>query len=254
MLAQFALVALDDELEFGQIVRPAEAVEKFRAGKLRLVERRCRVAGAEVKLFAAAPGEQRHRRGHHEHAEVARVIIQVVERVVVKRERVAFQIQRRHADLAALLRVREHEQVRDDGRGEQRVQPLERHHVLAELNVGVGLEKLAAFRRVIEFVARHELHVNARAFAQNAAVLGRRLELGEVHAHLPAEIKAVEIARRRQETRVENVRRRFARFRHGPDGVGKLVVVVVGLLFGEKEFHLSSTLQMLVGSTALSVR
>ena len=62
--------------------------------------------------------------------------------------------------------------MRNDGRGEQRVEPLERHHVLAEFDVGVGLEKLAAFRRVIVFVARHELHLNARALAQDAAVFG----------------------------------------------------------------------------------
>jgi len=54
----------------------------------------------------------------------------------------------------------------------------------------------------------------ARAFAQNPAVLGRWLELRQVHAHLPTEIKAIEVARRWQEARIKNVRRRFTRFRH----------------------------------------
>ena len=130
--------------------------------------------------------------------------------------------------------------MRNDGRTEQRVEPLERHHVLAELDVGVGFEKLAALRRVIIFVARDEFHLDARALAQDAAVFGRRLEFREVHAHLAAEIKAVEVARRRQEAGVEDVRRRLARLRHGPDGIGKLVMLVVGILFGEKKFHLSA--------------
>lgn len=237
MLGQIFFVALDDEFQFVQIVRPAEAVEKFRAGELRLVERVVRIARAEVKIFATALREQRHRRGHHEHAEVARVIIQVVERVVVKRERLAFDVKRRDANFFFRFQIREHEQVRDDGRGEQRVEPLEGHHVLAELDVGVGLEKLAAFRRVIELVARDELHVNARALAQDPAVLGRRLELREVHAHLTAQIKPVQIARRWQKTGVENIRRRFARFGKRPHCIRKLVVLVVGILFGEKEFH-----------------
>ncbi|MGO8680191.1 MAG: PAS domain S-box protein [Limisphaerales bacterium] len=70
------------------------------------------------------------------------------------------------------LRVREHEQMRNDGRSEQCVEPLECHHVLAEFDVGVGLEKFTALLRVIIFVARHELHLNVCAFAEDAAVFG----------------------------------------------------------------------------------
>jgi len=127
--------------------------------------------------------------------------------------------------------------VRYDRRGKQRIQPLVTHHVLAELDVGVGLEKRPALRRVIKLRARHELHLDARAFAKNPAVLGRRRKLRQIHAHLTAQIKPVEVARRRQEARVKNVRRRLAVLRQRPDGIRKLVVFVVGVLFGEKEFH-----------------
>ncbi len=85
------------------------------------------------------------------------------------------------------------------------------------------------------------LEGEARALAQDAAVLGRRLELRQVHAHLPAEVKAVEIARRRQETRIEDDRWRFACLRHRPDGAGKLVVLAIGILFGEKQLHARDT-------------
>jgi hypothetical protein len=110
-------------------------------------------------------------------------------------------------------------------------------HVLAKLDVGVGLEKLAAFRRVIKFFPRHQLDADAFALAQNPPVLGRRLELREIYAHLAAQIKPVEVARRRQEAGVKNIRRRLAGLRQRPDGIRKLVVLVVGVLFGEKEFH-----------------
>ena len=188
-------------------------------------------------MLLAVLGKERRRRGHHEHAEVAGVIIQIVEGVVVKCQRLAFEIERGHADLLGGRRIGEHQQMRNDRCVEQRVEPLKGHHVLAELDIGVGLEKLAALGRVIKFVARHELDLDARAFAEDAAVFGRGLELGEVHAHLAAEIKTVELARGRQETGVENIRRRLVGFGNRPDGIRELVILVVGVLLGEEEFH-----------------
>src|SRR6266540_227422 len=124
----------------------------------------------------------------------------------------------------------------NDRRSKKSVEALETHDIFAESNVGVGFEKLAALRRVIVFVARNQLHFDAFTFAQYAAVFGSWLELREIDPNLAAEIKTIQVARRWQKASVKNIRRRFARFRHRPDGVGKLIVVVIGVLFGKKKF------------------
>jgi len=53
---------------------------------------------------------------------------------------------------------------------------------------------------------------------------------------MPAEVKAVEIARRRQEAGVENVRPAFRPPPARPIWHRETVMLVVGILFGEKKF------------------
>ena len=69
-----------------------------------------------------------------------------------------------------------------NGEAKKRIQPLVGHHVLAEFDVGVSFVELAAFGGVIKFGARHEPRLDARAFAENAAVFRGGLEGGEIDA------------------------------------------------------------------------
>ena len=178
-----------------------------------------------------------HRRGHHEHSQIAVEIGEVVEGVVVIGQFAALEIHGGNADFGAGPGVAEDEQVGDDGRVEKGIKPLVGHDVGAELGVGVVLEKLAARGGVIKLRAGDEAEGDVRAFADDAAVFGRGNELREAHTDMAAEVEAIQLARGRQEAGVENGGGRFARLGQGPDGVGELVVPVVGILFGEKKLH-----------------
>jgi hypothetical protein len=57
VLADGFAVAPEQVFQFLEILRPAEAVEKFRAGKLRLIQRVLLIAGAQIQVFYPAPGE-----------------------------------------------------------------------------------------------------------------------------------------------------------------------------------------------------
>ncbi|MDE3099796.1 MAG: hypothetical protein KGJ88_10005 [Verrucomicrobiota bacterium] len=194
VLGEVFFVPLDDELQFGHVLGPAEAIEKFGAGELGFIQGGLGITGTEVKMPDGAPGKQGDRGRHHEHAEVPGVIIEVVKGIIIKGERPAFQVQRGKADFAARFGVGKNQEMGDDGGGEQGVQPLKRHHVLAELDVGVGFEELAAFGGVIVLGAREQFDPNAFALAQNAAVFGGGDKGGQVDPDLTAEIKAVQLA------------------------------------------------------------
>src|SRR5665213_4524213 len=69
MTAALFFFAPQKKFPFFELVRPAEAVEKFHARELRLVKRAFGITGAEVKMREIFPRKINRRRGHHEQAQ-----------------------------------------------------------------------------------------------------------------------------------------------------------------------------------------
>ena len=145
---------------------------ELKSGELRFVKRAVRVARTEIEMPAAALGKKFGRRRHHEQAEAAVRVRQIIKGVVVERHPVAFQIKRRQADLGAGGCFGETQDVGRDRRVEERIQPLVAHPARTELGVGVMLAELAAHGGELEFSTRDQLRRDVFSFPQDAPVLG----------------------------------------------------------------------------------
>lgn len=231
------LAAVDEVAEFFEVAGPLEAVEELGVFELGFVEGVLGVAGAEVGEAVAGVGEEFDGGGHHEHAEVALVVVEVVEGVVVVAEAGFFEVEGDGADFLAGFFVGEEEDVGEDFGGEDAIQPFVGHFILTEFDVGVGFVEVAALVGKFELFARDEGGFDVGAFAEDAAVFGGEFEIGEIDADVAAEVKAVELGGAGEEAGAKEVGRSFARLGEGPDGVGEDVVFVRGPGFGEEEFH-----------------
>ena len=83
MLMLILFAALNEVFQFLEVFRPAHSVEKLRAGELGFVKRVFQIARPQVQIAKAALGEISNRGGHHEHAQVPAVVIQIVKCVII---------------------------------------------------------------------------------------------------------------------------------------------------------------------------
>src|ERR1041385_8758053 len=125
---------------------------------------------------------------------MATVIVEVVERVIVIRHRAELQAKCHDANLYSSPGIGKDQEVRCDFAAEERIEPIIGHDVLAEFDVGVVLEKLPASRVVVELGARNEGYGDAFTRAQTPPVFRRWFEPSQIHTHVAAEIKPVQVA------------------------------------------------------------
>src|SRR6266478_4788754 len=135
MLAKMVLLAANQKLELIEIGGPSDSIEKFRAGKLRFVERVLAITGAQIEKLKIAYRKQPDRARHHEHAEIATVVVEVIECVIVVRHRARLEVKRHHADLCSSPGIGKDEQVRCDFAAEERIEPIVGHDVVAEFDI-----------------------------------------------------------------------------------------------------------------------
>src|SRR5260370_37740104 len=99
MLAKMVLLAANQKLELVEIGGPSDSVEEFRAEKLRFVERVLAITGAQIEKLKIAFRKQPDRARHHEHAEIAAVVVEIVEGVIVVRHRGRLEVKCHYANL-----------------------------------------------------------------------------------------------------------------------------------------------------------
>src|SRR5260370_37242941 len=78
VLAEFLLLAADEEFEVLEIGGPAKTIEEFSSRELDLVKCVGQEARAQVKEIEAPRSKGFHCPGHHVHAQVPRVVTQIV--------------------------------------------------------------------------------------------------------------------------------------------------------------------------------
>src|SRR5688572_5315297 len=105
-----------------------------------------------------------------------------------------FEIEDHVADFALRLDfLKEHDMGRD-GRGEERGEARAGHDFVSETGIRVGFAESVPLVGELKFLARQESPFERSAFAEDAAVLGGGLEVGETNADLTSEIETVEFA------------------------------------------------------------
>src|SRR5258708_18234857 len=105
------LVASNQIFKLVEVRRPAHAVEEFGSCELGLVERIRGVTGAQIQKIKSTFGKESYGRGHHEHAQVAAVVIEVVKGVIIISQGRGLDIESGGAEISGRLFVSNNKKI-----------------------------------------------------------------------------------------------------------------------------------------------